>query len=130
MKWKFFIVILGMAPGASVASAPVACMQCNLQYADGTSGPCQQRCNECCDPCYSAAVCGPTILPTGCAAGQYGSGLLCTDCPADTTNGAATVTSDTWNNQTITTCYIPTSTIFSDASGTGEFTAACYYTND
>lgn len=61
-----------------------------------------------------------------CSAGYYGSSTNgttgCTACP----NGGTSVAG---SNTSITSCYLPTGTKFSDTSGSGEYTENCYYKN-
>ena len=61
-----------------------------------------------------------------CAAGYYGSGVNCTQCPS---SGGITGTSVAGDNATITKCYIPSGTSFSDSTGSGTYTNNCYWTN-
>lgn len=60
-----------------------------------------------------------------CAAGYYGASLNgtsgCTACP----NGGTSVAG---SNTSITSCYLPAGTKFSDTSGSGEYTENCHYT--
>ncbi|MDE6250537.1 MAG: hypothetical protein K2M34_02800 [Alphaproteobacteria bacterium] len=71
------------------------------------------NCNTCLDGGYEYR----------CVSGYYGSPSNatsgCTQCPTPGTsaNGATSITS----------CYIPSGTTFSDTSGSGTYTANCYY---
>ncbi|MDE6481767.1 MAG: hypothetical protein K2L25_03050 [Alphaproteobacteria bacterium] len=74
------------------------------------------------------AMCNCSAATYKCAVGYYGSpknaSSGCTRCPASGgvygTTGAAGATS-------ITECYLPSGTAFSDAAGSGEYTGNCYY---
>jgi len=79
-----------------------------------------------------------TTTTTSCKAGYYGSspklgvGLDltkcsgCTKCPS---SGGIAGDSVPGDNGTITKCFIPAGTAFSDASGSGTYTDNCYYQN-
>lgn len=64
-----------------------------------------------------------------CAAGYYGTSTNgisgCTRCPSS--NG--TDTTSVAGSTSITSCYIPSGTTFSDTSGSGIYTSHCYYKN-
>ncbi|MDE6481740.1 MAG: hypothetical protein K2L25_02890 [Alphaproteobacteria bacterium] len=107
--------------------------------------------SQCCDACDSASCTGDTtyiahgagyeskstrtcsclngckVTSTSyrCAAGYYGTSTNgttgCTACP----NGGTSVAG---SNTSITSCYLPTGTKFSDPSGSGDYTGNCYYT--
>ncbi len=76
--------------------------------------------------CSCLNGCKVTSTSYRCAAGYYGSSTNgttgCTACP----NGGTSVAG---SNTSITSCYLPTGTKFSDTSGSGEYTENCYYKN-
>ncbi len=64
-----------------------------------------------------------------CAAGYYGSSTNgtsgCKRCPSsDGVSGSANA-----GSTVITSCYLPTGTNFSNATGNGTYTSNCYYSN-
>lgn len=66
----------------------------------------------------------PVLCVKTCPAGEYGD--ICNDeeckpCPTPGTSAAL-------SNKTITNCYIPAGTAFTDSTGTYEYTSKCYYT--
>ncbi len=62
-----------------------------------------------------------------CAAGYYGSpktaGTGCTKCPSSGGVAGQSAAGST----TITSCYIPSGSSFSDSTGSGTYTGNCYY---
>jgi len=74
--------------------------------------------------------CGGTILNPKCEyqckQGYYGTGASCTRCPSS--GGVQGTTSGT-GATSITECYIPSGSNFSDSTGKGTYTGNCYYSN-
>lgn len=63
-----------------------------------------------------------------CAAGYYGDGYnTCTQCPKSTETNTYGTSSP--GSTSITGCYIPDGTAFSNTTGRGKFTANCNYSN-
>ncbi|MDE6481505.1 MAG: hypothetical protein K2L25_01645 [Alphaproteobacteria bacterium] len=73
--------------------------------------------------------CDTSITAYRCAVGYYGTSTNgtsgCTRCPAS--GGVYGTTADA-GATSITACYIPSGTSFSDGSGSGTYTGNCYYT--
>ena len=90
----------------------------NLAWADAGTGY-QVRCN------ISSYTC-----EYRCADNYYGSPSSalagCTVCPS---SGGVAGQSVAGDNSTITRCYIPSGTSFSDSTGSGTYTANCYWSN-
>ncbi|MDE6481910.1 MAG: hypothetical protein K2L25_03780 [Alphaproteobacteria bacterium] len=61
-----------------------------------------------------------------CKKGYYGSGQSCTRCPS---SGGVYGTTALAGATAITACYLPSGTTFSDTTGSGTYTDACYYQN-
>jgi len=65
-----------------------------------------------------------------CAVGYYGSSSNgtsgCTRCPS---SGGIYGTTASAGSTSITSCYIPSGTSFSDSTGSGRYTSNCYYSN-
>lgn len=74
--------------------------------------------------------CKKTVLKASCEyqciQGYYGSGQSCTRCPS---SGGVYGTTAAAGATTITECYLPSGTAFSDTTGSGTYTDKCYYTN-
>ncbi len=77
-----------------------------------------------CYPCPANATCNGTTSVV-CAKGYYGTSG-CTKCPS---YGGAPGTTKSAGSTSVTKCYIPSGTTFSDPTGSGKFTADCYYKN-
>ncbi len=74
-----------------------------------------------CTACPSNATCaGGNNSTFVCKKGYYKNGSSCSACPGSGTTSAAGATS-------ISSCYIPSGTAFSDSEGGGEYTANCPY---
>ncbi len=63
---------------------------------------------------------------TSCKPGYYLNGTNCTRCPS---SGGVYGTTVDKNTGDITSCYLPSGTVFSDTSGAGTYTGNCYYKN-
>ncbi|MDE5615701.1 MAG: hypothetical protein K2I81_02615 [Alphaproteobacteria bacterium] len=80
-----------------------------------------------CTACPGNATCsGGNGSVFRCNVGYYKNGTSCTRCPASggvygTTAGAGATS--------VTECYLPSGTAFSDASGSGTYEGNCYYSN-
>lgn len=74
------------------------------------------------------AMCSCGKATYKCAVGYYGSpnnaSSGCTRCPA---SGGVYGTTAAAGATSITKCYLPSGTVFSDAAGSGEYTGNCYY---
>ena len=74
--------------------------------------------------------CGECTKTTSyrCAAGYYGTSTNgstgCNKCPS---SGGVAGQSVAGSNTTITSCYIPSGSNFSDSTGSGTYTGNCYY---
>lgn len=80
-----------------------------------------------CTKCPSNATCAGGNLSTFvCAKGYYKNGSACTACPS--LNGVAGTTTST-GATSITSCYIRSSSSFSDVSGSWRYSDDCYYVN-
>lgn len=133
MKIKIFItcaIIAGAAQcRAYAACAPTgtSCSACNTYrcnagyYGTATSG------SSGCTACPANATCaggnGSTFV---CNQGYYKSGSACARCPS---SGGVYGTTKSSGATSITACYMPSGTAFSDTSGRGSYTGDCYYTN-
>ena len=71
---------------------------------------------------YTIRAC--TLDFSACAAGEYKDNGQCLPCPQQML-GATSAAGAT----AITQCYIPTGTGFFDTTGSGQYTADCYYSN-
>lgn len=78
--------------------------------------------------CVKAGVCQTTRVYR-CSANYYGtpgtSKSGCSPCPS---SGGVAGKSALGNNTSITGCYIPSGSSFSDGTGSGTYTADCYWT--
>lgn len=96
--------------------------RCNAgYYGTATSG------SGGCTVCPANASCsggnGSTFI---CNQGYYKSGSACARCPA---SGGVYGTTKSTGATSITACYIPSGTAFTDTGGSGSYTGDCYYTN-
>ena len=74
-----------------------------------------------CTACPSNATCaGGNNSTFSCNRVYYKNGSACTVCPGGGTTSAAGATS-------VSSCYIPSGTSFSDATGSGTYTSNCPY---
>lgn len=75
-----------------------------------------------------SAMCSCGTATYKCAVGYYGSpknaSSGCTRCPA---SGGVYGTTAAAGATSITKCYLPSGTAFSDTAGSGEYTGNCYY---
>lgn len=75
-----------------------------------------------CTACPANATCaggnGSTFI---CKANYYKSGAACQPCP---NSGKSTA-----GSTSITSCYLPSGTTFSDSTGSGTYSDKCYYSN-
>lgn len=75
-----------------------------------------------------SAICSCSTATYKCAVGYYGSPKNtlsgCTRCPA---SGGVYGTTAAAGATSITKCYLPSGTAFSDTAGSGEYTGNCYY---
>lgn len=129
LKVSFVLTAISIMTANTCFAGPSNKMNCKLQLAEGLGdGECTMRCKDCYEPeCVDLSKeCSPTITPTDCDAGKYGT-LLCQDCPPDTVTHA-NVTSDKFLNIAITGCYIPKNSSFYDDTGDGTYTGNCNYT--
>lgn len=75
-----------------------------------------------CTACPANATCaGGNGSTFRCNANYYKSGAACQPCP----NGGKSAAGAT----SITSCYLPSGTTFSDSTGSGTYTENCYYSN-
>ena len=65
------------------------------------------------------------VVPTLCLIGQYNDNGTCKQCPSDAYGNAGTTL--TSGNNSISDCYIPSGSSFSDSTGSGTYTANCAY---
>ncbi|MDE6477961.1 MAG: hypothetical protein K2L94_01795 [Alphaproteobacteria bacterium] len=115
LVWGVAMIMCGGAHGVATLTCPYD-MQC-----DGHPENCLVwGLNNCCTTCSGGG--GGTIRPPLqeiCLDGQYPSSGVCVDCPdGGTTSGGAA---------SITDCYQPSGTSFSDTAGSGTYTRDCYY---
>ena len=97
---------------------------CNSGYYSSTRSWSQTQCT--CEKCnVSNGTCSDGGGIT-CNKGYYKSGSSCTRCPAS--GGTYGTTSGT-GATSITECYLPSGTSFSDSYGSGTYTSDCYYSN-
>lgn len=97
------------------------CETCNTGYVFNTlSGNCGT------DTGYTYPTCVEGAL--SCAAGQYVASTKdrCVDCPSDSYGNKGTSKSGATS---ITDCYIPTGSKFSNSTGSGEYSSNCFYTD-
>lgn len=89
------------------------------------------KCEELTNTTYSNYNCSRS-LDARCAKGAYGTNPKaapysgCTQCPNDENNTPGTSAA---GSQSITDCYIPSGTTYSDNTGTWQYTSPCHYTN-
>lgn len=81
--------------------------------------PCGMELDSSFGECVKNAIIDP--VPTSCAVGEYGDGLICTTCPTPGTS--------TRGAKKITDCYIANGTTGSDSTGSYKYTSDCYYSN-
>lgn len=111
-------------------SCECVCSDCtsDSSYTDAGTGY-QKKINRNCNCSSGTATCTTTTVYQ-CAVGYYGSSTNgtsgCTRCPS---SGGTYGTTDAAGSKSITNCYIPSGTEFSDTSGIGNYTGKCYYTN-
>jgi len=97
--------------------AALECVNCDsTNWASAGAGS-ESRINAVCDT--NTGLCSKTT-EYRCIAGYYGSGKSCSSCP----NGG---TSRLGDNSTISRCYLPDGTGFSDSTGSGVIDDDCYY---
>ncbi len=89
----------------------------------GTATSASAGCTACPDNATCAGGNNSTFV---CAKGYYKNGNVCTRCPA---SGGVYGTTDTTGATSITSCYLPSGTSFSDGTGSGTYTSKCYYAN-
>ncbi|MBQ8293809.1 MAG: hypothetical protein IJX89_00265 [Alphaproteobacteria bacterium] len=79
-----------------------------------------------CTICPDNATClGGNGSTFRCAQGYYKNGASCPRCPISNNTYGTTLL---LNATSITDCYLPSGTEFSDTTGTGTYTDKCYYT--
>ncbi len=75
-----------------------------------------------CHECPSNATCPLDNNKTfKCNAGYYASGSSCVKCPTPGTSAAGATS--------VTKCYVPANTEYTDTSGKYSFSSTCYYSN-
>ena len=80
-----------------------------------------------CTKCPSNASCtGGNNSTFVCNQGYYKNGSKCERCPA---SGGVYGTTASAGSTSITSCYLPSGTSFSDSTGSGTYTGNCYYKN-
>ncbi len=114
--------------GYRVSKCLEACTTVNCvsdsTWANGNTGY-QYKTNR---SCSDSTTCSTQIVYR-CATGYYGTSTNGTSgCTRCLSSGGVYGTSIAGNNAAITKCYLPSGTSFSDSSGSGEYTADCYYT--
>lgn len=105
---------------------------CNQYCEDCAESKCVlagKACRTLVDPIDPIGPVDP-ITPTACTAGQFKLTLnkftTCRDCPSDSDNGGAPVTSALGSTEE-SDCYIPSGSSFTDGTGSGTFTGNCHY---
>ena len=111
-----FVTHCGSSPATCSCDTTSRTYACASGYygtaTSGTSG---------CTACPSNATCsGGNGSTFSCNKGYYKSGSSCTACPSDGTTSGSGATS-------VSSCYIPSGTSFSDGTGSGSYTGNCYY---
>jgi len=80
-----------------------------------------------CTKCPANATCaGGNGSTFSCAKGYYKDGTVCARCPS---SGGIYGTTASTGATSITSCYLPSGTTFSDSTGSGTYTSDCYYVN-
>jgi len=111
---------VGSLEGTKCGCATTFTYKCASGYY-GTATSATSGCTKCPENATCAGGNGSTF---SCAKGYYKDGTSCARCPS---SGGVYGTTASTGATSITDCYLPSGTTFSDSTGSGTYTSNCYY---